>query len=172
MVGENNATLTIEPGTFIIGQPGSQPPSVLVVSRNGKLNASGTSSRPIIMTSSRPFGQRQRGDWGGLIMLGRAPINVGANAVAGQTNQAGEFYIEGLRQPRLSMGEPTPTTAAERSGTCASSMRDPFCRRTTKPTRLLGADAAKERSRITYRQSMASTTRSSGSAARWMPSTW
>lgn len=96
VVVKNNATLTIEPGTFIVGQPGSQPPSVLVVSRNGKLNANGTSSRPIIMTSSRPFGQRQRGDWGGLIMLGRAPINVGANAVAGQTNQAGEFYIEGL----------------------------------------------------------------------------
>jgi len=91
----NNATLTIEPGTFVIGQPGSSPPSVLLVTRDGKINASGTKSRPIIMTSSQPFGQRKRGDWGGLIMLGKAPINVPANA-AGGTNTAGTFFIEGL----------------------------------------------------------------------------
>jgi len=91
----NNAVLTIEPGTFIFGQPGSQPPSVLVVTRNGRIVANGTRSRPIVMTSSQPFGQRQRGDWGGLILLGRAPINVAAGA-ASQTNQDGEFYVEGL----------------------------------------------------------------------------
>lgn len=91
----NNATLNIEPGTFILGQPGSQPPSVLLVTRNGKINAYGTRSRPIVMTSSQNFGDRQRGDWGGLIMLGRAPINVAANSGTAQ-NQAGEFFIEGL----------------------------------------------------------------------------
>lgn len=82
----NGATLTIDPGTVIIGQPGSEPPSVLVVTRNGKIRAEGTRSRPIIMTSARPFGERQRGDWGGLILLGKAPINV----------DGGEFAIEGL----------------------------------------------------------------------------
>lgn len=92
---KNNATLTIEPGTFIIGQPGSQPPSVLLVTRAGKLVANGTKSRPIVMTSSLPFGQRKRGDWGGLLMLGRAPINVAAST-GGNQNQAGEFFIEGL----------------------------------------------------------------------------
>jgi hypothetical protein len=91
----NNAVLTIEPGTFVYGAPGSQPPSVLLVTRNGRINASGTRSRPIVMTSSQPFGQRKRGDWGGLILLGKAPINVGANT-AGNTNAAGTFYIEGL----------------------------------------------------------------------------
>lgn len=91
---KNNATLTIEPGTFVIGQPGSQPPSVLVVTRNGRIMASGTKSRPIVMTSAQPFGERQRGDWGGLILLGRAPVNVGANTR--ENNQAGEFFIEGL----------------------------------------------------------------------------
>jgi hypothetical protein len=69
----NNATLTIDPGTVIIGMPGSQPPSVLLVTTAGKLNANGTRSRPIIMTSSQPVGKRQRGDWGGLILLGKAP---------------------------------------------------------------------------------------------------
>ena len=82
----NNATLTIEPGTVIVGQPGSQPPSVLLVANNGKLVAEGTRSRPIIMTSSQPIGRRQRGDWGGLVMLGQAPIN----------DPAGFLTIEGL----------------------------------------------------------------------------
>jgi hypothetical protein len=82
----NNATLTINPGTFIIGMPGSQPPSVLLVTTSGKLIANGTRSRPIIMTSSLEYGRRNRGDWGGLIMLGRAPVN----------DPGGSLAIEGL----------------------------------------------------------------------------
>ena len=92
---KNNATLTIEPGTFIIGQPGSQPPSVLLITRNGRINANGSKSRPIILTSSLPFGQRKRGDWGGLLVLGKAPINVAANT-GGNQNATGTFFIEGL----------------------------------------------------------------------------
>ena len=91
----NNATLTIQPGTFIIGQPGSQPPSVLLVATNGRLIAEGTRSRPIIMTSSQPVGSRQRGDWGGLIMLGLAPLN----------DVGGKLTIEGLPElPETSYG--------------------------------------------------------------------
>lgn len=82
----NGATLTIERGTFIIGEPGSQPPSALVITRNGRLVANGSRSRPIIMTSSQPFGQRKPGDWGGLILLGRASNNW----------PGGEGFIEGL----------------------------------------------------------------------------
>lgn len=82
----NGATLTIDPGTVIIGQPGSEPPSALIITRNGKILAEGTRSRPIIMTSALTPGERQRGDWGGLILLGRAPVNV----------SGGEFTIEGL----------------------------------------------------------------------------
>ncbi|MGQ9917556.1 MAG: hypothetical protein ACUVS7_09090 [Bryobacteraceae bacterium] len=82
----NGATLTIDPGTVIIGQPGSEPPSALIITRNGKIVAEGTRSRPIIMTSALAPGERRRGDWGGLILLGRAPVNV----------EGGEFTIEGL----------------------------------------------------------------------------
>jgi hypothetical protein len=82
----DGATLTIEPGTFIIGQPGSQPPSAIFVTRTGKIMAAGTRSRPIIMTSSLPFGQRSQGDWGGLVLLGSAPVNW----------PTGEGDIEGL----------------------------------------------------------------------------
>jgi hypothetical protein len=69
------ARLTIPPGTFILGQPGSQPPSVLLVTQLGQLDAQGTRSRPIIFTSSQPFGSRRAGDWGGVILLGQAPVN-------------------------------------------------------------------------------------------------
>jgi hypothetical protein len=72
---KGGAILTIQPGTFIIGQPGSQPPSAIVVGNTGKIRAAGTRSRPIIMTSSLPFGQRRGGDWGGLVLLGQAPTN-------------------------------------------------------------------------------------------------
>lgn len=96
---KNGATLTIQPGTFIMGLPGSQPASALFITREGKIIAEGTRSRPIVMTSSLPFGQRQRGDWGGLLLMGKAPINVGANvSVGGQPvgNPEGEFFLEGL----------------------------------------------------------------------------
>ena len=100
---KGGATLTIEPGTFIIGQPGTTPASVLIVTQTGKIMANGTKARPIVMTSSLPFGQRTRGDWGGLVMLGKAPINVGGNIPSGGIcpaegckNAPGTFYIEGL----------------------------------------------------------------------------
>lgn len=117
---KNGATLTIEPGTFIIGQPGTTPPSLLLITRNGKISAIGTKSRPIIMTSSRPFGQRSRGDWGGLVMLGTSNVNVPANTSGGATcgtggcnNAAGTFFIEGLvaDDDGLYGGGATPNTA-------------------------------------------------------------
>jgi hypothetical protein len=88
---KNGATLTIQPGTFIIGQPG---PSVLLITSTGKIIANGTKSRPIIFTSSAPFGQRTRGDWGGVILLGKSQVNVGAGKVG--NNAEGTSFIEGL----------------------------------------------------------------------------
>jgi hypothetical protein len=80
------ATLSIQPGTILVGMPGSQPPSVLLITNTGRLDAIGTQARPIIMTSSQPLGSRQRGDWGGLIMLGKAVVN----------DPGGSLNIEGL----------------------------------------------------------------------------
>jgi hypothetical protein len=105
---KNNAVLTIESGTFVVGQPGSQPPSALIVTRTGTIEAHGTKSRPIVMTSSQDFGQRQRGSWGGLVLLGRAPVNTAANAA--NNNPSGEFYIEGLQTtPDALYGGTDPT---------------------------------------------------------------
>ncbi len=77
---EDGATLTIEPGTIIYGE--KETKGTLIIKRGGKIYANGTKERPIVFTSAQPVGQRATGDWGGVIILGRAPINVpGGTAV-------------------------------------------------------------------------------------------
>ncbi|MFN9710591.1 MAG: T9SS type A sorting domain-containing protein, partial [Bacteroidota bacterium] len=67
-------TLTIEPGTVIRGD-NSVSSSSLIITKNAKLIAEGTLSNPIVFTSSKAVGTRAVGDWGGLIILGRATLN-------------------------------------------------------------------------------------------------
>ena len=73
------ATLTIEPGTRVEAQAGGTN-VFIAIEQDGKINASGTASNPITLTSgaSNP----RPGDWGGLIVAGRAPINLGETATA------------------------------------------------------------------------------------------
>ena len=74
-------TLTIEPGTVIKGAPRELDPTsknltgTLVVERGGKLVAVGTAAQPIVFTSSKAAGQRSYGDWGGIVLIGKAPQN-------------------------------------------------------------------------------------------------
>ncbi|WP_299705327.1 T9SS C-terminal target domain-containing protein [uncultured Pontibacter sp.] len=75
---KDGATLTIEPGTIIMGDKNSK--GTLIVERGGKIMAQGTKEKPIVFTSAQPAGQRAAGDWGGLIVLGKAPVNLGNNA--------------------------------------------------------------------------------------------
>jgi hypothetical protein len=90
-----NGALTIQPGTFVLGGPRTDDPTALIITSSARINAQGTRSRPIIMTSAQPFGSRGREDWGGLVMLGKARINVGG----------GTAYIEGLdNRPYLQYG--------------------------------------------------------------------
>lgn len=65
-------TLTIQPGTTVLGDNGSS----LVITTGARIDARGTAAAPIVMTSSQPPGSRLPGDWGGLVLLGLAPINV------------------------------------------------------------------------------------------------
>src|SRR5262245_49068186 len=65
-------TLTIQPGTEVRGEKGA----VLVISRGAKIMAEGTVDKPIVFTSNQPAGQRTPGYWGGVLVLGNAPINV------------------------------------------------------------------------------------------------
>lgn len=76
-------TLTIQPGTVIMGQKSSK--GTLVIDRGGKIMAKGTKEKPIIMTSDQAPGNRSRGDWGGLVVLGKAPVNIPNPSIEGIT---------------------------------------------------------------------------------------
>jgi hypothetical protein len=66
-------TLTIEPGTIIVGDRESK--GTLVIQRGSKIIANGTKEKPIVFTSERPAGQREPGDWGGVVICGKARNN-------------------------------------------------------------------------------------------------
>lgn len=65
--------LTIEAGTVIKGDKGTM--ASLIVEPGGKVFAKGTESNPIVFTSNQPAGSRKPGDWGGLVVCGKAPNN-------------------------------------------------------------------------------------------------
>jgi hypothetical protein len=77
----DGATLTVEPGVVIKGDKSSK--GTLIVERGGKLVARGTQEKPIVFTSSQAPGNRKPGDWGGLILLGKAPNNQGEQTIEG-----------------------------------------------------------------------------------------
>jgi len=79
---DSGATLTIEPGTRIVGELATL--GTLVIAQGARINAVGTAEAPIVFTSDQPIGQRARGDWGGLIINGRAPINVPGGIALGE----------------------------------------------------------------------------------------
>lgn len=86
------ATLTIEPGTVIYGG-GTR--ATLFIQRGAKIMADGTARRPIIFTSAQKTGSRAQRDWGSLVVLGNAPLNVAG----------GQAFLEGLpSQPAYSYG--------------------------------------------------------------------
>jgi hypothetical protein len=86
--------LTIQPGTVIKGAPGqAENASALIVAMGGRLIAEGTATQPIIFTAeaddtdlANDLPINTRGLWGGVIMLGRAPIN----------HANGQTLIEGI----------------------------------------------------------------------------
>lgn len=65
------ATLTINAGTVI----GGDVSATLTIRPGGRIVAIGTSSSPIVFTSTQALADRAPGDWGGVIILGNAPVN-------------------------------------------------------------------------------------------------
>jgi hypothetical protein len=49
--------------------------ATIVVERGGKIEITGTASNPVVMTSTKAVGQRERGDWGGLLIAGKSTHN-------------------------------------------------------------------------------------------------
>lgn len=75
VIVKNSATLTIEAGTLIKGGSTANTSGKLIIAAGAKIQAQGTAARPIVFTSNKPAGQRRRGDWGGVGILGNAPTN-------------------------------------------------------------------------------------------------
>ncbi len=119
VVVNEGVTLTINPGTIIKGAEGQGSlASALVVDQGGKLMAEGTADNPIIFTSvldDITVGQKKGsnltianvGLWGGIIVLGKAPISVSGDL---ETKQ-----IEGIPATD-SFGQYGGTIANDNSG--------------------------------------------------------
>ncbi len=76
----SNATLTIQAGTEIFAADDATTP-FLSIARGSKINAIGTASSPIVMTTIKTVtGTPSAGDWGGIIINGKAQINNGTEA--------------------------------------------------------------------------------------------
>lgn len=71
---QNTARVVIQPGTTVIGETATR--GTLIIDRGAQIIADGTPEAPIVFTSDQPVGSRARGDWGGLIINGRAPLNL------------------------------------------------------------------------------------------------
>ena len=84
---EGGATLTIEAGVQIYGEQASN--GTLIIAQGSKIMAQGTASAPIVMSSDAAIGTRARGQWGGLIINGRAPTNQGVTFGEGDTGAFG-----------------------------------------------------------------------------------
>jgi hypothetical protein len=89
MVG--NHTMTVEAGTTVKGSFSGSDVAALIITRGSKLVAVGTAAEPIIFTSASP--NPQSGDWGGIVLCGKAPINTSFTTSTGTIN--GLFQIEG-----------------------------------------------------------------------------
>jgi hypothetical protein len=78
----DGAKLIIQPGTTIISDISEK--GALCIERGAQIIAEGTATKPIVFTSGRAAGERTPGDWGGIVILGRA-----------KTNRTSEPTIEG-----------------------------------------------------------------------------
>jgi hypothetical protein len=92
------STLNIGPGTVVIGESGSV--GTLIIERGGRINAIGTPTAPVVFTSDQAPGTRSRGDWGGIIINGRAPVNL----VGGEGAGEGDTGVYGGNDPNDNSG--------------------------------------------------------------------
>lgn len=79
----DGASLTIPAGTLLLGDVNITP-SALIVRQGGQLFSNGTEDAPVVFTSENPVGQRERGDWGGVVLNGRSICNFPASECVGE----------------------------------------------------------------------------------------
>ncbi|WP_074407054.1 hypothetical protein [Aquimarina megaterium] len=80
----DGVTLTIEAGTKIIAGDVGGVFSYLAIEQGAKIIAEGTAAQPIVFTSNKST--PNPGDWGGLLLAGKAPINRGTTATTEVAN--------------------------------------------------------------------------------------
>jgi hypothetical protein len=79
-----SGVINIAAGTVIKGDKVTK--GTLVIVPGGKINAIGTAAKPIVFTSRLDPGLRAPGDWGGLVIVGKAPVNQSSATVEGLSN--------------------------------------------------------------------------------------
>ncbi|WP_230482202.1 hypothetical protein [Sphingomonas sp. Leaf21] len=103
--GGTGATLTIAAGVVIAADSTEATNDLLLVNRGSKISAIGTRDAPIVFTSqqnlaSNGVSDATQGQWGGIILLGRAPTAVCASGTgpnnAGGTSTTCQQAIEGV----------------------------------------------------------------------------
>jgi hypothetical protein len=90
--------IIIDPGTRIVGELATA--GTLIIERGAQIIADGTAGQPIVFTSDQPVGGRARGDWGGLVINGFAPVNLAGGVGIGE----GDTGIYGGNDPDDSSG--------------------------------------------------------------------
>jgi len=95
-------TLTVPAGTVVKGDKATK--GTLIVQPGGKLVANGTAASPVVFTSAQGVGERDRGDWGGIVMLGNAWVN-----------QTALPAIEGITPAQTYGNITSPTTNADQN---------------------------------------------------------
>ncbi|MBV5282016.1 MAG: hypothetical protein JZU53_06210 [Paludibacter sp.] len=80
-----SGTINIAAGTVIKGDKVTK--GCLIIVPGGKINAVGTASSPIVFTSALAPGLRSAGDWGGLVIVGKAPVNQTTAVVEGLSRE-------------------------------------------------------------------------------------
>ncbi len=80
---KNNATLTVPAGTTIAFAKSDlrESKSSLIVTQGAKLIVNGTSAQPVVFTSAAAV--QAPGDWGAVVLLGKAPTNTGTGNALG-----------------------------------------------------------------------------------------
>ena len=91
IVVKDGGVLTIPAGTVIEGTKGTA--SYIAVSQGGKINVNGTAAKPVIMTSG--LAKKAAGDWGGLVICGKATINRDNGKTATATSEVAELIYGG-----------------------------------------------------------------------------
>ncbi|MBI5387300.1 MAG: hypothetical protein HZA90_21780 [Verrucomicrobia bacterium] len=99
----DGGVLSIEPGTVVKGKPGGTNDfSALLVARGGKIYAEGTRTKPIVFTAEQDdvtdpadLGIYSRALWGGVVIFGKARINMAADSAGNLADPQYEVY-EGL----------------------------------------------------------------------------